>query len=163
MTRFAVEAELSSGDLADLIRMLRWHRLVPVATRSSLLPRGPSSRTGSTDLATLQSSWSTLSAAQSMAERADKLLEWPIDERMVTWMTVVVTGVVTSLIVRFVLEGVRRLRRHPTSDGAVGTGRCVPMDLGLAPRTTFNGGPAGAPCGLDGIPSQTRGRFACPS
>ncbi|HEX5590551.1 MAG TPA: hypothetical protein VFX65_09705 [Candidatus Limnocylindrales bacterium] len=58
----------------------------------------------STDLATVQSISPALTAAQSLADRADKLLEWPIDERMVTWMTVVVTGVVTSLVVRFVLE-----------------------------------------------------------
>jgi len=58
----------------------------------------------STDLATLESSSPALSAAQSLLDRAEKLLEWPIDERMVTWMTVVATGVITSLVVRFVLE-----------------------------------------------------------
>jgi hypothetical protein len=55
-------------------------------------------------LATLQEAAPALSAAQALADRADKLLEWPVDERMVTFMTVVVTGVVTSLIVRFVLQ-----------------------------------------------------------
>ena len=56
------------------------------------------------DLETLQANTATLNAAQSLAERAEHLLEWPIDERMVATMTVVVTGVITSLIVRFVLQ-----------------------------------------------------------
>jgi hypothetical protein len=60
----------------------------------------------STDLATLQANKTGLDAAQALAERAEKLLEWPIDDRMVAWMTVVVTGVATSLVVRFVLETV---------------------------------------------------------
>ena len=60
----------------------------------------------STDLATLQENKPALDAAQALAERAEKLLEWPIDERMVAWMTVVVTGVATSLVVRFVLAAV---------------------------------------------------------
>jgi hypothetical protein len=60
----------------------------------------------STDLATLQANKTGLDAAQALAERAEKLLEWPIDDRMVAWMTVVVTGVATSLVVRFVLEAV---------------------------------------------------------
>ena len=58
----------------------------------------------STDLSTLQASKPTLDAAQSLAERADRLLEWPIDERMIAWITVVVTGVATGLVVRFVLQ-----------------------------------------------------------
>jgi hypothetical protein len=60
----------------------------------------------STDLATLQASKPALDAAQSLAERADKLLEWPIDERMVAWITVVLTSVVTGLVVRVVLQAV---------------------------------------------------------
>jgi hypothetical protein len=60
----------------------------------------------SADLETLQGSKQALDAAQTLAERAEKLLEWPIDERMVAWITVVVTGVATSLVVRFVLEAV---------------------------------------------------------
>jgi hypothetical protein len=58
------------------------------------------------DLETLQASSPALGAAQSLAERADKLLEWPIDERMVTLITVVITGVVTSLIVKVVLQAI---------------------------------------------------------
>ena len=58
----------------------------------------------STDLATLQANSAALNAAQSLAERAERILEWPIDERMIASMTVVVTGVVTSLIVRVVLD-----------------------------------------------------------
>ena len=57
-----------------------------------------------TDLATLETHASALGAAQALADRADKLLEWPIDERMVTSITVVVTGVVTSLVVRVLVE-----------------------------------------------------------
>jgi hypothetical protein len=60
----------------------------------------------STDLATVQASKPALDAAQSLAERADKLLEWPIDERMVAWITVVLTSVVTGLVVRFVLQAI---------------------------------------------------------
>ena len=56
------------------------------------------------DLATLEAHSAALNAAQSLAERAERILEWPIDERMVAAMTVVVTGVVTSLIVRLVLQ-----------------------------------------------------------
>jgi hypothetical protein len=59
-----------------------------------------------TDLPTLQAGKPALDAAQSLAERADRLLEWPIDERMVAWITVVVTGVATGLVVRFILQAV---------------------------------------------------------
>jgi hypothetical protein len=58
----------------------------------------------SADLSTLQTNSAALNAAQSLAERAERILEWPIDERMIASMTVVVTGVVTSLIVRVVLD-----------------------------------------------------------
>jgi hypothetical protein len=57
-----------------------------------------------TDLGTLQANSTALNAAQSLAERAERILEWPIDERMIASMTVVVTGVVTSLIVRVLLD-----------------------------------------------------------
>lgn len=60
----------------------------------------------STSLETLEANASALSAAQSLAERAERILEWPIDERMVALMTVVMTGVVTSLIVRLVLQAI---------------------------------------------------------
>jgi hypothetical protein len=58
------------------------------------------------DLETLQANSAALNAAQSLAERAERILEWPIDERMVASMTVVITGVVTSLVVRLVLEAI---------------------------------------------------------
>jgi hypothetical protein len=58
------------------------------------------------DLETLQAAKPALDAAQGLADRTEKLLEWPIDERMVAWITVVVTGVATSLVVRFVLQAV---------------------------------------------------------
>jgi hypothetical protein len=55
-------------------------------------------------LEVLEQSAPALNAAQGLADRADKILEWPLDERMIAFMTVVVTGVVTSLVVRFVLQ-----------------------------------------------------------
>jgi hypothetical protein len=54
-------------------------------------------------LATVGEHASVLGAAQALADRADRLLEWPINEGMIAFMTVVVTGVVTSLLVRLVL------------------------------------------------------------
>ena len=59
---------------------------------------------GNGTLEVIQERAPALSAAQAIADRAEKILEWPVDERMVAFMTVVVTGVVTSLAVRFVLE-----------------------------------------------------------
>jgi hypothetical protein len=55
-------------------------------------------------LDTLQERAPALNAAQGLADRAERIQEWPVDERMVAFMTVVVTGSVTSLIVRFVLQ-----------------------------------------------------------
>ena len=49
---------------------------------------------------TLEKHASVLSAAQSLDERAHNLLAWPIDEGTLKFMAVVVTGVVTSLVVR---------------------------------------------------------------
>lgn len=93
-----------------VLSMLRLHGQMQaakaryVAQARALVAEAYAPLRASTDLATLRDSSSSLSAAQGLAERAEKLLEWPIDERMVTWMTVVVTGVVTSLVVRLVLE-----------------------------------------------------------
>ncbi len=58
------------------------------------------------DLRTLEAHSSTLSAAQGLADRAERILEWPVDERMVAWIAVVVSGVVTTLVVRLVLEAI---------------------------------------------------------
>jgi hypothetical protein len=77
-----------------------------VAMARSLVAEAYGPVRASTDLATLQANKPALDAAQALVERAEKLLEWPIDERMVAWMTIVVTGVVTSLIVRFVLGAI---------------------------------------------------------
>jgi hypothetical protein len=49
---------------------------------------------------TLEAQSSALSAAQSLEARAHALPTWPIDEGTLKFMAVVVTGVVTSLIVR---------------------------------------------------------------
>jgi hypothetical protein len=54
-------------------------------------------------LKVLQDQAPGLSIAQALVERAERILEWPIDERATTWVVVVITGVVTSLIVRLVL------------------------------------------------------------
>ena len=51
-------------------------------------------------LKTLQAQSAALGVAQALVERAEKILEWPIDERATTWVVVVITGVVTGLTVR---------------------------------------------------------------
>jgi hypothetical protein len=51
----------------------------------------------------LEAQSSALRVAQSLVERAEHVQEWPIDERATAWVAVVITGVVTSLIVRLVL------------------------------------------------------------
>jgi hypothetical protein len=43
---------------------------------------------------------SALRAAQSLEERAHNLPEWPVDEGTLRFIAVVITGVVTSLVVR---------------------------------------------------------------
>jgi hypothetical protein len=53
-------------------------------------------------LPTLQERAPTLGAAQALADRAERILEWPVDERAVAFIGVVVTGVLTSLVVRLV-------------------------------------------------------------
>jgi hypothetical protein len=49
---------------------------------------------------TLAARSSALSAAQSLDERAHGLPTWPIDEGTVRFLAVVISGVVTSLVVR---------------------------------------------------------------
>lgn len=51
-------------------------------------------------LATLDARASSLGAARALDERAQSILTWPIDEGTVRFIAVVVTGVVTSLVVR---------------------------------------------------------------
>ena len=75
-----------------------------VASTHALVADAYAPMRATNDLATLETSAAALNAAQSLADRADRILEWPIDERMVASMTVVVTGVVTSLLVRVVLD-----------------------------------------------------------
>jgi hypothetical protein len=48
----------------------------------------------------LEAQASALRAAQSLDERANNLLTWPIDEGTLKFIAVVITGVVTSLVVR---------------------------------------------------------------
>ena len=52
---------------------------------------------------TLTSQATALSAAQALLERADRILLWPVDERMTAWVAIIVTGVVTSMVVRLIL------------------------------------------------------------
>jgi hypothetical protein len=54
-------------------------------------------------LKALQAQGPVLAVAQALVDRAERVQEWPIDERATAWVAVVVTGVVTSLIVRLVL------------------------------------------------------------
>jgi hypothetical protein len=54
-------------------------------------------------LKVLETRSTVLGVAQSLVERAEKILEWPVDERATTWVVVVLTGVTTGLIVRLVL------------------------------------------------------------
>jgi hypothetical protein len=51
----------------------------------------------------LKAQASVLSVGQALEERAERILEWPVDERMTAWVAIIVTGVVTSLIVRVLL------------------------------------------------------------
>jgi hypothetical protein len=52
------------------------------------------------DAASLEEQSNVLRAAQALEERADNLTTWPIDEGTLRFIAVVITGVVTSLIVR---------------------------------------------------------------
>ena len=52
---------------------------------------------------TLEARASLLSTAHALAERAERIQEWPVDERMTALVAIIVTGVVTSLIVRVLL------------------------------------------------------------
>lgn len=56
-----------------------------------------------TDLPTLTAQSTALGAAQALDERAHGLPTWPIDEGTLRFVAVVVTGVVTSLVVRALL------------------------------------------------------------
>jgi hypothetical protein len=74
-----------------------------VAQTTALVSEAYAPVRAETTLATLQQQAAALGAAQSLADRADRILVWPVDERMVAFITVVVTGVVTSLLVRLAL------------------------------------------------------------
>jgi hypothetical protein len=51
----------------------------------------------------LKAQASALSVAQALEERAERILEWPVDERMTALVAIIATGVVTSVIVRVLL------------------------------------------------------------
>lgn len=53
-------------------------------------------------LKTLQSQAPLLGPAQALEERAQRILEWPIDEQMVGRVAIILTGIVTGLILRFI-------------------------------------------------------------
>jgi hypothetical protein len=73
-------------------------RYLAIARRLYAGAYEPVRQTGSVDTLAAQSS--ALSAAQSLEARAHELPTWPIDEGTLKFMVVVITGVVTSLIVR---------------------------------------------------------------
>lgn len=89
-----------------LISMWRLHRqmaaaksrFIDVATRLYQDAYEPVRR--STDVKTLEAQANALTAAQSLADRAQSVMTWPLDESTVRFIAVVVTGVVTSLVVR---------------------------------------------------------------
>ena len=51
-------------------------------------------------LEALDAQATSLTAARELVERAERTLAWPVDEGLTAWMVVIVTGVVTSVIVR---------------------------------------------------------------
>jgi hypothetical protein len=58
------------------------------------------------DVETLTVTSSPLSVAQSLDERAAGLPTWPVDEGTARFVAVIVTGVITSLIVRALFAAV---------------------------------------------------------
>jgi hypothetical protein len=91
------------------LSMFRLHRQMVVAKRRYVsLARGIYDEAyapvrAKPTLKELEAHGSALGAAQSLVERAERILEWPIDERATAWVVVVITGVTTGLIVRLVL------------------------------------------------------------
>lgn len=89
--------------LARLHGQMRAAKATVLAMAHGLVVEAYAPIRADTTLATVTEHASALSAAQALVDRAEKILEWPIDERTVAFMTVVVTGVCTSLVVRLVL------------------------------------------------------------
>jgi hypothetical protein len=50
----------------------------------------------------LQAQAQLLGPAQALEERAERILEWPIDEGMTARIAIILTGIVTGLILRFI-------------------------------------------------------------
>jgi hypothetical protein len=55
-------------------------------------------------LATLAGQASLLGAAEALEKRAEAIQEWPVDDRTVARLAVIVTGVLTGLILRAILD-----------------------------------------------------------
>ena len=106
VTVLAVIVGLFALSMVRLHGQMRTAKAGYVAMTRRLVAEAYAPVRASTDLSTLQASKPALDAAQSLAERAENLLEWPISERMVAWITVVLTSVVTGLVVRFVLQAI---------------------------------------------------------
>jgi hypothetical protein len=106
VTTLAVVVGLFILSMVRLHGQMRAAKARYVAMTRGLVARAYAPVRATADLATLQANKPALEAAQALAQRAETLLEWPIDERMVAWITVVVTGVATSLVVRFVIAAV---------------------------------------------------------
>jgi hypothetical protein len=89
MSRLHRQLAAAKSGYVGLARTLYAEAYAPVRTKPSLKA--------------LQAQAAALDVAQALVERAERVQEWPIDERATAWVAVVVTGVVTSLLVRLVL------------------------------------------------------------
>ena len=56
----------------------------------------------SNSLEALQAQAPLLGPAQALEERAERILEWPIDEGMTARIAIILTGIVTGLLLRFI-------------------------------------------------------------
>jgi hypothetical protein len=91
LSMFRLHRQLAAAKsrYVGLARSLYAEAYAPVRTKPSLKA--------------LQTQAPALDVAQALVERAERVQEWPIDERATAWVAVVVTGAVTSLLVRLVL------------------------------------------------------------
>jgi len=91
-----------------ILSVSRLHRQMAAAKASyvalarRLVTEAYGSVEADTSLAALQERSAAIGLAQPLADRAEKILAWPIDERAIAFITVVVTGVATGVIVRLV-------------------------------------------------------------
>jgi hypothetical protein len=79
-------------------------RYVAAARALYLEAYAPRRRTPDTD--TLRRQAPLLGAAEALEKRAESILEWPLDERVMARVVIVTTGVFTSLVAALVLSQV---------------------------------------------------------